>query len=69
MFVCVTRLIRGPALTAHTAVLLLGRQGFQDNVGGSEAGQCDVSQVGEGVLFRKHLAGFSPLAQESAFRK
>lgn len=67
--VCVTCLIRGPTITAHTAVLLLGRQGFQDNVGGSEARQCDVTQVGERVFFRKQLAGFPPLAQESAFRK
>lgn len=50
---CVTCLIRGPTLTAHTAILLLGRQGFQDNVGGSEARQCDVTQVGESVFFRK----------------
>lgn len=51
--VCVTCLIRGPTLTAHTAILLLGRQGFQDNVGGSEARQRDVTQVGERVFFRK----------------
>lgn len=67
--VCVTCLIRGPALAAHAAVLLLGRQGFQDNVGGSEARQRDVTQVGETVFFSKHLAGFPPFAQESAFRK
>lgn len=66
---CVTCLIRGPTLAAHTAILLLGRQGFQDNVGGSEARQRDVTQVGERVFFRKKLAGFPPLAQESTFRK
>lgn len=67
--VCGTCLIRGPTLTAHTAVLLLGRQGFQDDVGGSEPRQRDVSQVGERVFFSKQLAGFPPLAQEPAFRK
>lgn len=67
--VCVTCLIRGPALAAHTAVLLLGSQGSQDNLGGSEARQRDVTQVGERVFFSKHLAGFPPFAQESTFRK
>lgn len=67
-FVCVlvTCLVRGPSLATHAAVLLLGWQGFQDNVGGPETRQRDVGQVGERMLLGKQLAGFPPLAQESA---
>lgn len=69
VYVLNTRLVRGPTLVAHAAVLLLGWQGFQDNVGGPEARQRDVGQVGERVLLGKRLAGFPPLAQETALRE
>lgn len=65
----VTCLVRGSSLTAHAAILLLGRQGFQDNVGGSKARQCDVGQMGERMLLGEQLAGFPSLAQEAALRK
>lgn len=62
LFTC---LIRGPCFSAHTAVLLLRRQSFQDNVRGPKSRQCDVGQVWERVFLGEQLAGFPPLAQES----
>lgn len=64
-----TCLVRAHSLTAHAAILLLGRQGLQDNLGGSETRQRDVIQVGERILLGKQLAGFPPLAQETPFRE
>lgn len=64
-----TSLVGGPGLAAHAAVLLLGRQSFQDNLGGPETRQRDVGQVGEIVLLGKQLAGFPPLSQEATLRE
>lgn len=66
---CVTCLVRGPSLAAHAAVLLLGSHGFQYNVGGTETRQRDMGQMGERMLLGKQLAGFPPLAQETALRE
>ncbi len=67
--VLVTSLVRDPSVAAHAAILLLGRQGFQDNVGGPETRQRDVGQMGKRMLLGKQLAGFPPLAQEAALRE
>lgn len=65
MHIPVTCLVPGPGVTAHAAVLLLSRQGFQDDVGGPEARQRDMGQVRERVFLCKQLAGFSPLPEEA----
>lgn len=69
LYIPITSLVAGPGVAAHASVLLLSRQGFQDNVGGPEARQCDMGQVRERVFLCKQLAGFSPLPEEAALRE